>query len=1254
MAIKSLYDLGRARTWVDGKLVYEEDEDEYNARINSSNPFSPKSVASFTPQKTVTPKKSVTQQTERKSPTLQEAGETLSRGFNSARNILNSAASTLRNIEIKPKTVSVPKVNTADYTSLKSQYNSLIRQSNTLPLSDPRQRTILNQAGTVKKQMDAAREANDRAIEQRIMALDPWRGEMNPANLRGITAEDMLAAEEAATYYTPRIAAEQFANQALVGIPTMINAEARERLQNQAEYAPDVSAVSGILGSLLGYGALYGTAGRAIEGSSVFNRISNPTVRRLAAGQAADAAISSPIAAVTELADGGDLGDAAKAYLADQALGLGSNVAFEVVGNAINALRRTPEIPRVETPEVEVPRVETSTVEIPRVETPEAVEIPRVERGNLSDDQLAMDMRVFFGDSPEVGIPRETPEAPRVPDSQTNFSSPENVARFSPGNDAARLADELSAQATGRKKERGFAETVREKSKFPDEIKEAFPPDSEMYAVLQNKSTEDAANYIFENYHDQARELFEIYLARKDATAVPLGYQLSREMIQNGQRDDAIELVRRMAESMTQGGQFTQAAATAMLHNDPISSMRYLQRDIDRMNTEGKKKFRNWKDFELTDDEIRRFGEIETGDKEAIENLMSEIGDRISREYPATMWEKLVEASHVAMLLNPRTQIRNVVSNLAAEPFRWLSDRVSALGQNAYRLVNPDYQPTQALWVNRDSKKLAREIFDQQKDAILESGTPKYDNAVLRGRKDKEVFKPSILNAVLPDNLKMDQSLMEQLRGLTYDLLEKGDNLFVKNNFVGRLASEIQAGGYKSIDEVPAEAITRATKEAMRMTFKDDNNITKAVSGIKKSLGPVGEIIMPFTKTPANITARAIDYSPVGIATAFRRYVKNGKDLSDLMDSLGKAVTGTAAITAGYLLREAGVITGNSSDNTDARRFQEMQGFKPFSFRVGDQYFTYDWAQPAATPLLLGAVIYDSLSGEEAENEDNGMFSTVFNIGKRGAEAFGDALLEQSVLQDLKGIMGGYGSTTENIFKEVAETPQRLIPSTFGAIARTLDPYQRQTYDKNDFTAYQRNTAQSKIPGNRNDLPIKYDTWGRPMEAGSLTDRILQNFVIPSNVGTSTETPLDEELMRLYEETGSAAVFPNQAAWDITQGGNTTELNAEQYSEYQRIMGETSYDIVERLMKDPRYEELPDENKAKVIEDAHAFAKVAANKEMVPDYVVPAQWEDEYELWNRGINPYAVLMDAEENTVEKERKKSITPSKGPQWVPYGG
>lgn len=1229
MAIKSLYDAGRARKWVDGKLVYEEDEDEYNARINSSNPFSPKSVVSFTPQKTT--KKSVTRQTERQSPTLREAGETLSRGFNSARNILNSAANTLRNIEIKPKTVSVPKVNTADYTSLKSQYNSLIRQSNTLPLNDPRQRTILNQAGTVKKQMDAAREANDRAIEQRIMALDPWRGEMSPANLRGITAEDMLAAEEAATYYTPRIAAEQFANQALVGIPTMINPQARERLQNQAEYAQDVSAVSGILGSLLGYGALYGTAGRAIEGSSVFNRISNPTVRRLAAGQAADAAISSPIAAVTELADGGDLGDAAKAYLADQALGLGSNAAFEAVGNAVNALRRTPEIPRVETPEVEVPRVEAPAAEIPRVEAPEAVEIPSPRR-----------------------VSRVTPRRISASDVRTDIPSPENVARFSPWNDTARLADELSAQATGRKKERGFAETVREKSKFPDEIKEAFPPDSEMYAVLQNKSTEDAANYIFENYHDQARELFEIYLARKDATAVPLGYQLSREMIQNGQRDDAIELVRRMAESMTQGGQFTQAAATAMLHNDPISSMRYLQRDIDRMNTEGKKKFRNWKDFELTDDEIRRFGEIETGDKEAIENLMGEIGDRISREYPATVWEKLVEASHVAMLLNPRTQIRNVVSNLAAEPFRWISDRVSALGQNAYRLVNPDYQPTQALWVNRDSKKLAREIFDQQKDAILESGTPKYDNAVLRGRKDKEVFKPSILNAVLPDNLKMDQSLMEQLRGLTYDLLEKGDNLFVKNNFVGRLSSEIQAGGYKSIDEVPAEAITRATKEAMRMTFKDDNRITKAVSGIKKALGPVGEIIMPFTKTPANITARAIDYSPVGIATAFRRYVKDGKDLSDLMDSLGKAVTGTAAITAGYLLREAGVITGDSSDNTDVRRFQEMQGFKPFSFRVGDQYFTYDWAQPAATPLLLGAVIYDSLNGEEAESEDNGMFSTVFNIGKRGAEAFGDALLEQSVLQDLKGIMGGYGSTTENIFKEVAETPQRLIPSTFGAIARTLDPYQRQTYDKNDFTAYQRNTAQSKIPGNRNDLPIKYDTWGRPMEAGSLTDRILQNFVLPSNVGTSTETPLDEELMRLYEETGKAAVFPNQAAWDITQGGNTTELNAEQYSEYQRIMGETSYDIIERLMEDPRYAELPDENKAKVIEDAHAFAKVAANKEMVPDYVVPAKWEDEYELWSRGVNPYAVMMDAEENTVEKERKKSITPSKGSQWVPYGG
>jgi len=65
-----------------------------------------------------------------------------------------------------------------------------------------------------------------------------------------------------------------------------------------------------------------------------------------------------------------------------------------------------------------------------------------------------------------------------------------------------------------------------------------------------------------------------------------------------------------------------------------------MERQIDKMNNVGRKKYSNWQDCALTDEEIKDFSNIDSGDKEAIQELYNQVTDRLAKSYPSTKWEK--------------------------------------------------------------------------------------------------------------------------------------------------------------------------------------------------------------------------------------------------------------------------------------------------------------------------------------------------------------------------------------------------------------------------------------------------------------------------------------------------------------------------------------------------------------------------------------------------------------------------------------
>lgn len=778
-------------------------------------------------------------------------------------------------------------------------------------------------------------------------------------------------------------------------------------------------------------------------------------------------------------------------------------------------------------------------------------------------------------------------------------------------------------------KERGFAESLRTKSDLPTEVKQEFIDNPELYKSLSNETTVARAEEIFARGETEARNAFSDMLKTADPAAVPLGKMIADDLIAKGDRAGAVNVLRDMSAALTRSGQFSQAAVIALTKADPMTALQYIQRQVDTMNAAGAKKFgRKWNDFELTDAEIDAFKNINPGDTQAVETAMENVGKRISKEYPATVYEKLLELRRIGMLLNPRTMVRNTLANAAMMPVQGASGKVSALIQDITHRINPDFTPTQALHVSKESKTLASQVADNMRSVL--SGDTKYyefqgQGAGAKGQnalndlnqyaRDKTIFKGEIksdwlsqlvdktayeLNKVSQKTAQQDlfsgmtseKGILENTRQLTYGLLELGDAGFVDKFFRDRLASYIEARGIKSVNDVPPEAITTALDEAMKATFKDDNALTEMLSSIKRStnrVGGMGNFLLTFTKTPANIAMRIADYSPAGLISAAAKHVKGQTDAAQLIDDISKGLTGTGLMVLGAQLFKAGILTGPESDDKDEAAFMRTQGFKPNAVHVGDKYYTVDWAQPAASSLMMGAAIMAELE----KNPDASFADASVAAGKTALNTW----IEASPVKSIEDLFSSYEGLPGGVAELVQEIPGSFIPSTVGATARTVDPVQRQTYSKGDWLGTLFGGMQAKIPGASKSLPAAYDTWGRPITRQNSTgEAAFAQFVSPGTLGNANESPIDNVILELFQDTGNNKVFPRKAGWSVTVDGESKSLTNREYSDYQREMGQMSYNIAEYLV--PKFDNLTDEQKVSVLDNAYSMAKDVAENEL--------------------------------------------------------
>lgn len=636
-------------------------------------------------------------------------------------------------------------------------------------------------------------------------------------------------------------------------------------------------------------------------------------------------------------------------------------------------------------------------------------------------------------------------------------------------------------------------------------------------------------------------------------------------------------------------------------------------------------------------------------DAEEADTAEDDIVKDIAKQIPATLAEKWNAWRYLAMLGNPKTHFRNIIGNATFIPIRNLKNAIKA-GLESLDVKRGKMQQserTASVTTDKASRDYARADFENVKD--IASGAGKYNDAKSRVNDARKIF---------------DSKFLEKPRNWNGNWLEGEDIFFLKRAYANSFAQAMKARGI-TVDQLKdgTPGAQRklnslreyAIREAQKSTFREASAVADALNRMKKmpGIGAVLEGVLPFTKTPINITKRSLEYSPVGLFKSFYDLARNTKRTTtdrryktreQALDEMASGLTGTGVLLLGMLARALDIVNGKEEDENKAS-YMNMLGLQNYSINVGDSTYTLNWLAPASIPFFTGVNLFDAIEGEY-----DGM-SAVEVVSNFATPAL-DPLLEMSMLQ-------GVNDLIDNVRFEDSSIPAVLInsatgyvsqgvPTLFGALARTFDDTRRSKYtDKTTgipagAQKFMQN-VQAKIPGLENMLNEYVDFWGRTEEEKNILVRAFENLVSPGYISNKNTSDVDVELLRLYDATGEVGVLPSYAPKYFNVKGKRLDLSSEQYVTYQKERGTLAFDIMDEMVHSEDYERLTDIEKAEAAEMVLDYANDVA-KTKVSDYSMDGTNKKIFEASQKGVPPvYSIISRVMTGTAsDAAGKKNLT------------
>lgn len=766
-------------------------------------------------------------------------------------------------------------------------------------------------------------------------------------------------------------------------------------------------------------------------------------------------------------------------------------------------------------------------------------------------------------------------------------------------------------------KERGFVTTVREAGTTAPEVAGKV---EDFYGPVGNPETlANAQSFIDKNGIDAAiGRVRDVTDVSAEKTAV--GLDLMRRFQEGKQFNQAVDIAEELAKQATNQGQAIQALSM-WSRLTPEGALAFAQRTI---NTANKSRGAG-KQLGLSAEAAKEITDLAADANKALPGSREQITkaaklmDKIAEQIPASLGSKIATFQTVAQLLNPKTFIRNIVGNLGFGVIENIKDLV------AYPI---DLLTSVA--TGRRSKALPS-LITQAKGAKtgfklgLEDALKGINTAV--GATQFELPKKlNIFSGLGEIGKKIDRGLQ-----VTMDVeLRATDRSFFNAAYEESLRQQMKAAGLSA----PTEAMVQdAVQDGLYRTFQDETVASILFSKLKsafnvvgigkKSLGGsgdfgLGDLILKYPKTPGNILARAVDYSPAGFLSATyelaRPFIKGEAFRQKrFVEGVSRALTGTfGLIGTGAILHKMGIITGSpeaeySGDadleaeaknaglgeyrlNASALSRFVLSGFNPDLAKPenGDLMVSYDWFQPQSISLAMGADI------DANKATAQGFVGQLVS----GIAAGSQTLAEQPLVSGLD-TMFRYGDIPKGLMAILAGAPASMVPTIFNQARQLANNTTRNTTDP-DLLKQSLNQVKMKIPFLSNTLPERITTRGVPQEMYQNGTNDLFNVMFnPAFVSRLNMDPVGKEVFEIFKESGETQQAPRLVSKTIEINGKNIKLNGEQIGEMQKYVGKITNEMFSKAAADPNFQALPPEKQAQVWSNMMADIFQAAKIELL-------------------------------------------------------
>ena len=783
-----------------------------------------------------------------------------------------------------------------------------------------------------------------------------------------------------------------------------------------------------------------------------------------------------------------------------------------------------------------------------------------------------------------------------------------------------------------------------------EELKKEIANDTYIknYGTTTNKRTLNMAAQELEiGGAERVTEFKKLSPEKASPVDVAVGLILLERYQRANDTEGALEIAEKLREIATVSGQTVQIFSVIGRFT-PEMMATYAQRDLKKAYlklVEGRSQKwidKNAKKFELTEKEKQFImnhtvmaSQLEDGSR-AKAILLAEITTLLQDKIPSEFGDKLRTLQRTSLLLNVKTNLRNFLGNanmvltyVSSDFFGNLIDKGIAKKTGVRTVGNFQFKGS-----GKAFKKGMYETYDDFKRGIhtKQEELNRFDNVLKCGKAFNENHKLKALNYVAKFCNKMDN--------FTSFCLELGDRPFFEMWFNNSLNNQMRLN---NVEMPTPEMLEIAKEEAQQRTWQDNNKVTRGVQKLKEIMNLVhfpgvsyglGDFVLKFTKTPANIGKAMVEFSPVGLALAASkaRQLHNALETGnftpklqkELVKSTSNAIVGTLIYVMVAIAASLGWVelSGEGDKDKKVSAFEKyVVGIPPYSMKVFGTNISYDWNQPMGAVLATVADFMDSKN----DDVDAMWYEDVIGAFKAGGTVF----TKQSFLSGLYELFSQDDFVT-GIFASLTSEPAAFIPQVASQVASLIDPYRRTTYDPKDSFKSALNSVINKIPGLRQTLPKQVNVLGEDVKNVQHLNP-WEAFASPGNRYPESSGKVAEEIYKLYTETNNVSVLPKTAPNSLTVAKQDITFSVEEKAEFQKKIGKTSVELLDKLFNSKDFENLTDEQKVKAIKKVYDYAYDKAKTTLDYDYETIAEMEGGQD----------VLTKEKYDKLSKEAKQSL-------------